>query len=77
MRQIHQFVSCIQETRLNPFIKFITFQISLLSGRWSRVICYIGIKVWNETAVYISIIKTENLTVKMDAASYFETLVPC
>jgi len=35
-----------------------------------------GKKVWNETAFYISIIKTENLKVKMDAASSFETLVP-
>jgi len=71
MRQIDQLVSCIHETRLNLQNKFITFQNSLPSGRWNLVICYVSIKVWNKTAVYISIIKTENLTVKMDAASFF------
>jgi hypothetical protein len=70
MRQIDQFVSCIHETRLNPQNKLITFQNSLPSGRWNLVICHVSIKVWNKTAVYISIIKTVNLTVKMDAAIF-------
>jgi hypothetical protein len=76
MRQIDQFVSCIHETRLNLQNKFIIFQKFLPSGRWSLVICYVSIKVWNEIAVHISNMKKENLTVKMDAASSFEILVP-